>query len=176
MTGIAKEYATALFMLAGEMGAEEPWLAALDTVESLFLDNPAYVEFLASPGIPKAERTEALDKAFSGHIPEHVVSFVQILCERGHIRTFSECVEEYRALYQAAKAMMPARVTSAVPLTEAEQVRLIEKLETISGKTVFAEWAVDASLLGGVVVEMDGKVLDGSLRHRLQDMKDVMDR
>ena len=176
MTGIAKEYAAALFMLAGEIGAESEWLTALETVLALFGENPAYVEFLASPGIPKAERTEALDKAFSGHIPEHVVSFVQILCERGHIRTFSECVEEYRALYQAAKAMMPARVTSAVPLTEAEQKRLTQKLEAMSGKTVLAEWAVDATLLGGVVVEMDGKVLDGSLRHRLQDMKDVMDR
>ena len=176
MTGIAKEYATALFMLAGETGAEENWLSALDTVSALLEENGAYVEFLASPGIPKAERTEALSAVFSGHIPEEVVSFLQILCERGHIRSFFECAEEYRALYQAAKAMIPARVISAVPLTDEEQKRLTQKLEAMSNKTVFAEWAVDPSLLGGVVVEMDGKVLDGSLRHRLQDMKDVMDR
>lgn len=176
MTGIAKEYAAALFMLAGETGVEDAYSDALDTVSALFSENPAYVEFLASPGIPKAERTDALDKAFSGHIPEEVVSFLQILCERGHIRHFSACAEEYRAMYQAAKAMVPARVISAVPLTEGEKVRLTEKLENLSGKTVLAEWAVDPSLLGGVVVEMDGKVLDGSLRHRLHDMKDVMDR
>lgn len=176
MPEMSKEYGTALFALAKECGAEEEYKSSLDTVSSAFSENPEYVDFLASPSIPKDERTKAVQQAFEGQVPEHIVSFLQILCEKGHIRSFSGCVSEYNALYDASKKITVAKVKSALPLTEKEKEDLKQKLEKISGSSVGLECSTDKSLMGGLVVEMGGKVIDGTLRHRLREVKDVISR
>ena len=65
-------------------------------------------------------------------------------------------------------------MTSAVELTEAEKAALTEKLGKKLGRTIHLECSVDPSLLGGLVVNVDGKVIDGSLKHKLQEIKEVM--
>ena len=65
-------------------------------------------------------------------------------------------------------------VTSAVPLTAEEQEKLQAKLNAMAKGTAVIEYRLDSSLIGGLVVELDGKVMDGSLRHRLSEVKEVM--
>lgn len=173
MTDMSKEYAAALFMLGEENGAADTFQSALKTVVDTFKSDPDYVEFLSCPGIAKSERTEAIGTAFAS-LPEPVVSFLQILCERGRMRELPACAEEYTAMLQAARQTVTATVTSAYPLTDEEKAQLQAKLQSMSGKSVLADFLLDESLLGGVIVEMDGKVLDGSLRQRLKDIKEVM--
>jgi len=174
MTETSKDYAVALFAVAKETGAEQDFSEALAMVLSLLTENPDYVEFLASPAIPKKERTAALETALSGAIPEKLLAFLGLLIENGHIRSLSECVKEYEALYQVSKNVSTAEVTSAVALTEKEKRALIRKLEALCGHAVLLECATDKTLLGGIVVRVDGKVLDGSLKHRLHEEKEVI--
>ena len=173
MTNVSKEYAEALFLLSEENGECEAIATALETVSDVLKENPAYVEFLSSPAIPKNERVQAIGTAFAS-LPETAVSFLQLLCERGHIRTYDTVAEHFAALCREAQNRTTATVISAVELTDEEKARLNEKLNAAGNKTVTIEWTVDESLLGGVIVEMDGKVLDGSLRHRLQEVKEVI--
>ena len=105
-----------------------------------------------------------------------MLSFVLLLTAHGRIRSLPACVEEYRLLYQAAVAMSTAYVTSAVALTEAQQSALAEKLAAKFGRRVELVCEVDESLLGGLTVRLDGVVLDGSLRRRLQEVKDVIEQ
>lgn len=72
------------------------------------------------------------------------------------------------------QAISNARIVSAVPLTEAEKSALLEKLKKISGHSVFAQYETNETLLGGVTIYMDGKIMDGSLKHRLNEIKDVI--
>ncbi|MBQ7338364.1 MAG: ATP synthase F1 subunit delta [Clostridia bacterium] len=176
MTALNKEYATALFMLAGENHARDEYAAGLQVVLSALQRQPAYVDFLASPGIPLRERLGALEDAFSAAVPEHVLSFVELLVERGRIRAMEGCVKEYRLLLDEFHRVSVARVRYSAPLTEMEQSRLRAKLEKLSGHSVQLVCEYDPSLLGGVVVEMDGKCMDGSLRRRLHEVKDVISR
>ena len=134
------------------------------------------MDLLASPAIPTGERIECIGKAFEGFVPEHVLNFVQLLCENGKITMFDECVKEYKKLLDVANKVTKARVVSFVELTDSEKNRLTEKLEKISGNRVQAEYFTDPSVLGGIIIEMDGKIIDGSLAHRLQKVKDVMIR
>ena len=131
---------------------------------------------LASPGISQRERLESIRTVFGESLHPHVRSMIGLLCEKGRIRLFHSCVEEYRALMHLHDKITTAKVVSAVPLTEREHDALKQKLERISRKTVILECSVDPSLLGGVTVEMNGTVMDGSLRHRLHEVKDVMNR
>lgn len=174
MSQIAREYAEALFALASESGAEKEIMSSLDNVSKMLEGYPDYKELLSSPAIPVGERAELIDRAFRGKIPEHTVSFMQLLCEKGRMVEFPQCTEEYRKLLEAKNAVAEAIVTSALPLSAEELSALKTKLEKISGRIVSVVCRVDAEILGGLIVEMDGRIMDGSLRHRLRDLKDVM--
>lgn len=174
MAQVSNEYATALFELAQESGTSEEILQSLLSVSELMNENPEYADFLSSPNIPKSERVDAIEQAFRGSMPEYVVSFLSLLCERGRIRNLSECISEYKQLCDAANHISVADVASAVELTEGEKKALTEKLEKLCGNAVILNCKVDPSLIGGIVVTVDGKVIDGSIRHRLHELKEVM--
>ena len=172
---ISKEYGEAIFALAMENNALDEYGEALDTISAAFNDAPDYVSLLASPSVPKSERINAIQAAFAS-LPEHIVSFTSLLCERGRIREFNECVKEYKALCDASRQLSTAIVTSSVELTENEKQKLTDKLEKRAGKSVLAEYRIDKSLIGGLIIEMDGTVLDGSIKSRLKEVKEVISR
>ena len=173
---LSKSYAGALFSLAAENGEQEEVSRALETVTQVLRENPDYLEFLAAPSIAIDERSAAIDQAFGGRVPEHVTSFLQVLCRRGHARSYFECAKEYRRLLDHANRVAQARIVSAVELSAAQKRALVEKLERQSGKRVEPEYIVDETLLGGLVVEMEGRVLDGSLKKDLQQVKEVIEK
>ena len=176
MTELSKDYAEALFALAAEQRLEKTYLEALETVDGLFADHPDYFDLLAAPSLPQSERAGLLTQAFGDALPEQVLSFVQLLTAHGRIRSLPDCVGEYRRLYQAAVAMSTAYVTSAVALTEDQKNRLAEKLAQKFGRRIQLVCQVDEGLLGGISVRLDGVVMDGSLRRRLQVVKDVIEQ
>ena len=174
MTEISKEYASALFSLAREQGNEEEVRDGLRLVASAFGEVPDYTALLSSPNIPAEERCAMLSRAFDGRVPEYVLSFVQLLCKRNHIRFIGECVNEYEALFRALASLSTARVVSAVALTDEEKKALTKKLEKLSGHRVTMQYEIDETILGGLIVYMDDKVIDGSLRRKIQKVKEVI--
>lgn len=176
MTQISREYAAALFDLAQETKNEVAIGEGLKLVAELMRENPEALEFLAAPNIPKRERVGVLGNVLAGQVPEYVLSLVQLLCEQGNIRAIEGCALEYEELWNAAQGLSTARVVSAVALTEEEKRQLEQKLSAKTGKKVRLECFVDESLLGGLVVTLDGKVMDGSLKHRLNEVREVMNR
>jgi len=173
MTEISNEYATALFSLALEDKCEKEYCGCLETVSDIFKKEPDYLEFLSCPSIPIDERTKAVDEAFA-YMPEHMVSFLKILCEKGRISDLEECFEIYRTLLSEHEKRSVAKVTSAVVLTEEEKSELSKKLGEREKCTVTLDCRVDPSIIGGLIIEIGGKVIDGSIRARLSDVKDVI--
>ncbi|MBQ3115166.1 MAG: ATP synthase F1 subunit delta [Clostridia bacterium] len=176
MNDLSREYAEALFSLAIEENSSEQYGKELDLVYNSLRENPQYEEFLSSPSIPLSERQSAFHKAFESHISEYVMSFVKLMCEKRYIKYFGDCVLQYKKMLEESKSIAKAQVKSAVSLTEKEKKALKEKLEKISGKTVFMECTVDQSIIGGLIVEMDGKVINASIHKHLNDIKDVIDK
>lgn len=174
MTEISKEYATALFMLAQETNTGNEISESLSIVSSLLRNTPDYLDFLSSPNISVNERIEAIDAAFSNRVNEYVVSFMKLICKKGHIRALHECIAAYCELDQAAKGISTGRVISAVSLNKREKSELKKKLEKFCGHSVILKYTVNRAVLGGLIVHIDGKVLDGSLRRRLHDIKEVI--
>lgn len=174
MKEISKEYAEALFAIACEQANEDAVMQALESVISTFGQHPEYMELLSSPGVPLAERCKLLDATFGGFVPEAVLSTMGLLCERGRLRLLPSLVEEYRRLLRVRRAVVMAKVTSAVPLTKKEQAALVQQLQKKNGGCVQLVCEVDPSIMGGLIVEMEGVVTDGSLRRRLQLVKEVM--
>lgn len=176
MAQISNEYAEALFALALEAGQVREYSEALDIVLNLMNENPEYLDFLASPDIPRQERVDAVENVFGGSIPETVVSFLCLLCDRGRIHTLKDCISDYKKLSDAADGVSTAEVISAVELAENEKAALKSKLEALCGHKIELDCSVDESLIGGVKVTVDGKVIDGSVKQKLHELKGAMYR
>lgn len=174
MNEIGKEYGAALFMIAVEESAQEEYSLALARVKTAFSENPEYMEFLTSPSIPLSERVCAIEAVFGGSLPQRVLSYLQLMCEKGRMAWLFQSIDEFEALRHAAEHISTAKIVSAVELSDPQKQKLIAKLEALYKGKIRAEYSIDESLLGGVIVEVDGKIMDGSLRHRLREVKEVI--
>ena len=176
MIDVGKEYGAALFMLACEQNKKKEYAVGLKLIEEAFKESPEYAEFLSSPSIPVKERLSAIESAFADSLPEDLLSFFLLLCEKGRMPCLGVAISEYTALFDASERISTAKVISAVPLTDGEKAKLKEKLEAMYKRTVNLECSVDENVLGGLIVEVDGNTMDGSLRYRLREVKEVMNR
>jgi F-type H+-transporting ATPase subunit delta len=174
MTTTSREYAEALFELAAQDNLITETLDGVVTVVSALRQTPAYRDLLASPAIPKEERVEALNAAFRGKIPEILRAILRMMVTRGHISAVEGMARDYEELARDYRGEAEARVTSAVPLRESEMVILRQKLEKKLARQVILRCETDPSLIGGIRVEVDGRVIDGSLRNKLDEIKEVM--
>ena len=174
MTATGNNYAEALFMLAREENSIDEFYKSLKTAESTFKENTEYLQFLSTPSIPKSERTAALAEAFDGKINQHVLSFLQLLCEHGKAELFFDCVAEYERLRDWASGAVVATVKTVVELSDEQKQSLVKSLEKRTGKSVTLDCVTDSTLLGGIQVEIDGEILDGSIKNNLKRAREVI--
>ena len=171
MNNSNSEYSKALFMLALEGGNINLYSECLENIKSVVTNE--YLEYLFSPAEPLSNRLKAIEKAF-GTAPEHIVAFLKLLCENGHIRELPLLIEDFFDLKRIYENSIVANVTSAIPLTDSQKQRLEQKLCKTYKKHIQAVYRVDKTLLGGMKIEVDGKTLDGSTAKKLSLIKGAM--
>ena len=171
MTETAKMYGGSLYDLAAEEGLETRILGELDEVQNLLKANPDYLRLLSTPSIPKKERCGLLDEALRGQAHLYVLNFLKILCEKGTLRELSGCARAYRIRYNQAHGILEATAVSAVPLTEQQRAALHAKLESLTGKIIDLKTKVDAKVLGGIRLDIEGTELDGTVQNRLASLR-----
>ena len=176
MTQITKEYAEALFSIAAENNSFESFNESLDLISAVFSENPDYFQVLSSPNVTDDEKASLIDGAFSENVPEDVLAFLKILCKNGDAKLLLPCIDEYKSLYKVSKEIANVKITSAVELTDKEKEALIAKLEKTYHVTVKPSYSVDPSIIAGVVIDMDGKIIDGSIKSNLDRIKEVIIR
>ena len=174
MTTTSREYAEALFELAVQADVTQETSEGVETVISALMQMPEYRALLASPAISKEERLNALDTAFRGKIPDILLAILRMMVSRGHVSALSGMARDYEELARGYRGESMAVVTSAVPLKEAETVVLREKLEKKLARKITLQCQVNPDLIGGILVEVDGRVIDGSIRNKLDEIKEVM--
>ncbi len=174
MTTTSKEYAEALFELAAGDQVLEETSDGLVTVISALQQTPEYRQLLSSAAVGKAARIEALENAFRGKIPNVLLGVLRMMVSRGHMSALDGMAREYEELSRQYRGESVALVTSAVPLKEAEAVAIRAELEKRFARRIVLRCELDPGLIGGVRVEVEGRVIDGSIRNKLEQIKDVM--
>jgi F-type H+-transporting ATPase subunit delta len=164
-------YGQSLYDLAAEEKAEYQIMEEMRVIRGIFADNPDYVTLLCEPSIPGKTRIQLLDEAFRGQIHPYLLNFLKILVEKGMLRGFSTCCSTYRSSYNKDHGISEATVISAVPLNDEQASALQAKLEKLSGKKVLLTRKVNAKVLGGLSVELDGKLYDGTVGGRLDELR-----
>lgn len=166
MTNAARIYGNSLYDLAQEEGCVEPLAEQLQQIRTLFAENPEYVRLLQEPTIEAEKRRELMEEAFSG-AEKYLLNFLKLLCDRNLLREYAGCCDQFMDRFREDRGIAVARVTSAVPLDEAQLTALRDKLEKISDRTVEIKTVTDPSVMGGIRVELNGKLLDGTVKGRL---------
>ncbi len=175
MTNTGSLYGKSLYDLAVSEDLSERVMKEMETVQDLFAEYPDYVRLLLEPSVPKKERLGLLDQAFGDALHPYLLNFLKILTERGILREFRACEKCYRGLYNEAHGITEANVVSAVDLDPEQQEKLKKRLEEMSGKEVILRVRTDPQVLGGIRVEMEGKLYDGTVRGRLSDLRRKLD-
>ena len=165
----AKRYSQAVFEIAIEKEELDSWQSDLEKIAVLYED-AALVSLMENPKLSFNEKAKVLAERL-GDLKPLALNLVYLLVSRGRLRMVGEIAEEYRRLLDNYRGIESAEVVTAVPLAEADRLRLAGRLGTVVGKQVVIKPEVDASLIGGIVARVGGKLLDGSTRSRLEALK-----
>ncbi len=168
-------YGQSLYDLAAEENLSEKILGEMEQVRGIFRENPDYIALLSEPSVPKNERLSLVDQAFNGSLSAYHLNFIKILIEKGLLREYSACYKRFRKSYNDAHGIAEALVTSAVSLSDAQLSQLKEKLEKISGKKILLKQKTDPDILGGVRVDLEGQLFDGTVKGRLSELRRKVD-
>lgn len=173
---IGKRYATALFQAVQESENTDAAtvLEELKGLRQSMDEVPAFQQFFTSPVIGDSDKKEFINSAFKDKISPETFYFLQILVDKGREQHFSDMVRVFQQMTDALHNRVKAVAFTAVPMGEGAREKLAASLSTASGKEVTVENRVDETLLGGVVVRMEDRVIDGSVRNRLGLLKEVL--
>ncbi len=168
--GAARRYARALIDVAGPAGASDV-KTALGQAAAVVAQNAALREALSHPALA-AERKKGLLKAVFKDTPDVFVRLLELLVDRGRLGLLELIHQEFVALYNASHGIVVARAVSAQPLDAGQKDALGAALRAVTGKQVEIEASLEPAVLGGLRIEMEGRVYDGSVRARLAALKE----
>lgn len=174
MSDVAKVYGEALYSLAADEGTEDDLLVGLRELDLAVREHPGYLSMLSSPTWPEEERKRLIAQAWEGHLPPSLLHFLYVLTDHRRMAALPSVIAAYETLYREAHHISVAKVSSAVPLSDAQRETLRLRLEQKTGGRVELDCRVDPALIGGLRVEMNGLRFEGTVRARLDEMKEIL--
>lgn len=174
MSQVGNVYGGALYSLCKEENLCQDVLQQIRVLENAFSETPDYLRLLSAPNVPLQERCQILETCFRDQVHLYVLNFLKILTEKGLARHFGACVTAFTELYNQDHNILPVTAITAVALTQEQSARLTEKLSAITGKHAQLTNRIDPDCVGGVLLDYDGKRVDGSVASRLAAVRDLL--
>ena len=168
---LARKYSNAIFEIAQEEGKLEAYGEELKSVREGLESVPQAIAFLSNPQIETKTKKELLRKLFDGELSKNVYHFLLLLVDKRRFALLGAIEDEYHALSNKARGILIADVTTASPASAAQQKSIREKLAKVTGKKVELRLHENAALIGGVVVRIGDRRIDGSVAGRLETMR-----
>jgi len=175
VSGVSGRYATALFELARDQKSVDAVKADLDKFDAMLADSPDLLRLVRSPVFAADAQLKALDavlaKAGIGGI---AANFLKVLTTNRRLFAVADVIRAFRALVARFKGEATAEVTVAEPLSDKNLDALKAALKSVSGKDVDLNVKIDPSIIGGLVVKLGSRMVDTSLRTKLNSIKTAM--
>lgn len=167
---VSKRYALALFETGLELNRLEQFKEEINNVSNVLESEPKIEMILTHPKISSDEKKELLDSLFGKNISKEMLNFLYVIIDKRRERYISEINGYYDFLYNEEKNIVKATVTTAVPIgkTQGEKLKVI--LTNKLNKNVELNNVIDDSIIGGAMLKVDNKVLDGSVRGQLDSI------
>jgi F-type H+-transporting ATPase subunit delta len=175
VSGMAGRYATALFELALDERAVDAVRTDLETFEALIAANPDLLRLIRSPVFTGEEQTRALaavlERAGIGGL---AAKFLQLVASNRRLFAVRDMVKAFRALVARHKGEVSAEVTVAEQLHDKHRDALKAALKSVTGKEVDLAVRIDPAIIGGLIVRLGSRMVDSSLRSKLNSIKQAM--
>lgn len=172
MTG---RYATALFALAQDTGAIDQVLGDLDRFVAMLDASADLSRLVASPVFSREQSSRAVGAVLAKAGIEGLAgNFIGLVAQNRRLFAIAAMIRDYRALVAHDKGEVTAQVTTAEPLGAAQKKALAAALKAALGQVPKIEESVDASLLGGLVVKVGSRMVDNSLKSKLNNLRKAM--
>ncbi len=171
---IANRYAEALFQLSEEENITKEIYNELHSVLDIVKNNKDLDNVLKSPLVAKAEKVQLIETLFNNKINNNLKNFLKILVEKGRISSLKSIELTFKQLLNDRDNIIEGTVISAIPLTGEKVKELEEKLSKKYNKNVTLENKVDKSILGGVLIRLGNTQIDGSVKTRLDNIKEQL--
>lgn len=175
VSGVPGRYATALFELAQETKSVDKVGADLTTFQKLLDESPDLKRLVRSPVFSATDQISALAAIAKGAgIDGNALNFLKLVAQNRRLFAVEGMIKAYRALVAAQKGEVQAEVVSAEPLSDKHVADLKAALKAKIGQDVQLQARTDPAILGGLIVKVGSRMIDTSLRTKLQNLKIAM--
>jgi len=171
---VARVYAQALLDLGERGGSLSRIVDDLHAVAQVYEKDAAFRAFFTSPRIEPARKKRALDAAWKGKLGREVQGLLHVLVDKRREPVLDNIVDEFDRFRDLREGRIHVHVTAARPLEARERAEVERRLAKATGKSPKLHERVDERLIGGLVVKVGDRVLDGSLRRRLERLRRTM--
>jgi len=165
----AKRYALALYQLAKDNKSVEKCKVGLDLCRDI-VEEPSIKAFLGMPNVRVEKKIELMTTNL-GELEKLVVNLMGMLIQRDTISLVSDILDQYTKILDQESGLERAHVVSAVAMTKQSESRLSTFLSEVVGKDIELTTEVDSQMTAGLVARVGDKILDGSVKTRLRDLR-----
>jgi F-type H+-transporting ATPase subunit delta len=176
LSGVAGRYALALYELASERNATEEVSHALAAFRQMLGESADLRRLVESPVFSAAEQVKALDAVLSSaQIGGITANFIRLVATKRRLFALAGIIAAFQRLEERAKGVVRAEATVAAPLSPDQEDALRQALAaTTGGKTVNLDVKTDASIIGGIIVKLGSRMVDSSLKTKLNSIRTRM--
>ena len=167
-----KYFAKVIFETALKDGELNKWLSQLRVISDVTGDS-SIKKLLTDPTIAHADKTKMLSSRI-GDVDPLALKMILMLAARGKLETIEEITDEYQRLldsYHGVEGAELIEVTTAIPLDEKDKLELSQRLTDIVEKPIILKAMVDPDIIGGIIIKVGDKIIDGSMRTKLVELK-----
>jgi F-type H+-transporting ATPase subunit delta len=175
VSGMAGRYATAVFELARDSNAIDRVMADLDRFDALVAESPDLQRLVRSPVFTAEQQQGALVAVLErAGISDIAANFLRLVTAHRRLFAVRDMIRALRVLVANYKGEVTAQVTVAEPLADKHLAALKDALKAVTGKDVALEVAVEPAIIGGLVVKLGSRMIDASLKTKLNSIKHAM--
>lgn len=172
---LARRYAKAIYELGKEENLEHVFLGDLKTIVDLINENEELKLLIESPLYELTLKKRILKAVIADSgISQYIVNFLNILLEKDRINELSSILQSYYDIISEVSGKAKASIVSAVELSQSQQQQISKTFSNITKKQVDIDMSIDPSLIGGLIVEVEGMVYDGSIKSQLIKFKEIL--
>ena len=169
---VVRGYAEALFRIVQAEGELDRVEDELFRFGKLLESQHELKQALSDQSLERAQRLKVLEELLADKVSPHTLSLLAFVVEQGRARQLPQILAQLADLAAEARQSVVAEVRSAVPLDDGQRAEMAEALSKATGKKVEIKALVDPSVVGGVVAKVGDTVIDGSVRRRLEQLKE----
>lgn len=168
---VSKTYGEALFEIAMEENKARELMEEIQAVQRTLKENPELDKLLVHPGIPKQEKVQVISNIFKGRVSDELAGFLEIVITKERYNELQAIFEFFINKVKETSKIGVAYVTTAIELGDAQKENVRSKLlQTTKYETMEMHYSVDSSLIGGMVIRINDRVVDSSIRTKLNDL------